>query len=361
MTPTSPAAMRERRIRFLLVFFLLLTIVIAAASQAKAMGRKLQIYFIDVEGGQATLFVTPTGQSLLIDAGYAGQAGRDTDRIVAAAKRAGLSKIDYVLVTHYHGDHGGGVPQLVERIPVGTFLDHGPNREIGPGGRTQKVWDAYQQILATGKYEHIVLRPGDTLPISGIKVTVISADGNLIDHPLPGGGEPNAFCKVSETKPADETEDSRSVGVMINFGRIKILNLADLSWDKEISLMCPINPLGNADILVVSHHGWDRSSSPALVDAIHPRVAIMNNGATKGGTVSVLDTITRSPGLEALWQLHFSEEGGTAHNAPAEYIANLPGPDAGNYIELSAGKDGSFSVFNSRTNFTKTSRKPPKW
>jgi competence protein ComEC len=360
MTPTSPAAMRERRIGFLLVFLLLLTIIIAGASQAKAMGRKLQIYFIDVEGGQATLFVTPTGQSLLIDAGYAGQAGRDTDRILAAAKHAGLSKIDYVLVTHYHGDHGGGVPQLVERIPVGTFLDHGPNREIGLGGRTRKVWEAYQQVLATGKYQHIVLRPGDILPVSGIKATVISADGNLIDHSLPGGGEPNAFCKVSETKPADETEDSRSVGVMINFGRLKILNLADLSWDKEIELMCPMNPLGKADILVVSHHGWDRSSSPALIDAIHPRVAIMNNGATKGGSISVLDTITRSPGLEALWQLHFSEEGGTAHNAPAEYIANLQGKDAGNYIELTASKDGSFSVFNSRTNSTKRWRGSPK-
>jgi beta-lactamase superfamily II metal-dependent hydrolase len=356
MTQTNPRPLRERRRRLFLILTVLASISVAGLSQVPAPKGSLQAYFVDVEGGQATLFVTPTGQSLLIDAGYAGQAGRDADRIVAVAKHAGLAKIDYVLLTHYHGDHAGGVSQLVERIPIGTFLDHGPNREAGIGGRTQKVYDAYQQVLATGKYQHIVLHPDDTLPVSGIKVTVISADGDLINHPLPGGGEANPYCKVSEVKPADEGEDSKSVGVMITFGKLRILDLADLSWDKEFKLMCPSNPLGKVDILVVSHHGWDRSSSPALIDAVQAKVAIINNAAAKGGTPSVLDTIAKAPRLEGSWQLHYSEEGGAAHNPPDEYIANLQGPDAGHYLEITASPDGNLSIFNSRTGFTRKMR-----
>ncbi len=157
-------------------------------SPAWAAKKALQVYFIDVEGGQASLFVTPTGQSLLIDTGWPGNEGRDADRIVAAAKLAGVSKIDYVLLTHYHDDHSGGVPQLAARIPIGTFVDHGPNRDTKPGGPTEKVWNAYQEVLATGKYKHIVAKPGEIIPVAGMKVTVISSDGNVIDHSLPGGG-----------------------------------------------------------------------------------------------------------------------------------------------------------------------------
>jgi beta-lactamase superfamily II metal-dependent hydrolase len=310
----------------------------------------LKIYFVDVEGGQSTLFVTAAGQSLLVDTGWQDNDGRDADRIVAAARQAGLTKIDYVLLTHYHEDHVGGVPQLVARIPVGTFIDHGPNRELDHG-ITEHGYAEYQKVLATGKSKRILARPGDLLPIQGMTVRVISADGSLIANPLPGAGAPNPFCKTSEVRPADQTENARSLGIEISFGKLKILDLGDLTWDKEMQLMCPNNKLGRVDIYIVSHHGWYQSSSPALVDAIHARVAIMDNGAKKGGSIPTLDTISKAPGLETLWQLHYSEEGGSAHNTNEQYIANIQGTEEGHYLELSASKDGNFEVLNSRTNF----------
>jgi beta-lactamase superfamily II metal-dependent hydrolase len=328
---------------------LLLSVAPAASSQNRDA---LQIYFVDVEGGQATLFVTPAKQSLLIDTGWSGNDGGDADRIIAAAKRAGISKIDYVLITHFHADHVGGAPQLAARIPVGTFIDHGENRE-STDATTVQVWQAYKQLLSTGKYKRITAKPGDVLPIRGMKATVVSSDGAVLAAPLPGAGEENAGCKTAEQFPADQTENIRSLGSLITFGKLRILDLGDLTRDKEMQLVCPKNKLGKIDIYIVSHHGWYQSNSPALVYGIAPRVAIMDNGAKKGGTPSAWDIIEKSPGLENLWQLHFSEEGGAAHNVADEFIANADGPDAANYLELTAWPDGSFEVFNSRTQKTR--------
>jgi competence protein ComEC len=334
-------------LRVLLGLPVMFALVFTMHAQAPDAG-KLRVYFIDVEGGQSTLFVTPAGKSLLIDTGWPGNNFRDADRIAAVAKSAGLTRIDYVLITHFHEDHVGGVPQLVQRIPVGTFFVHGPNRELDHGD-TEEGYAAFQKVLAQTKTKEIVPKPGDRLPIEGLNVTVVSADGKVIQTPLPGAGQPNAYCKQSEIRPPDQTENARSLGVLIRFGDLKILDLGDLTWDKERDLMCPENRLGKVDLLVVSHHGWYQSSSPALVDAIHSRVAIMDNGAKKGGSIPTLDTVRKAPGIEALWQLHYSDEGGATHNTPAEYIANLDGPDAGHDIEVTASRDGSFTVHNSRT------------
>ena len=324
------------------------TLTLAASPEKKA----LEIYFVDVEGGQATLFVTPRGESLLIDTGWPGYNGRDADRIVAAAKKAGISKIDYVLITHFHMDHGGGAPQLADRIPIGTFIDHGENRE-STDSPTVEVWKNYQKLLATGKFKHITVKPGDELPIHGMRATIVSSDGAVIGKPIASAGHENPTCKSEERYAADKTENVRSIGMVITFGKLRILDLGDLTKDKEMELMCPLNKLGKIDLYIVSHHGWSQSSSPALVNGIDSRVAVMDNGAKKGGTPSAWDIIKKSPHLEDLWQLHYSEEGGASHNVGDEFIANPQGAEDGNYLELTAAADGSFDVLNSRTQKTK--------
>jgi beta-lactamase superfamily II metal-dependent hydrolase len=334
---------------------LLATMVLAATyargQSLRGQGDDLKVYLVDVEGGQATLFVTPAGKSLLVDTGWPGNDNRDAERIVKVATAAGIKQIDYVMMTHYHVDHAGGVPQLLAKIPVGAFIDHGPNREEETS--TPRIYTAYEKAVAAQKLQRITAKPGDVLPIVGMKATVVSSDGRLIGTALEGGGEENPFCKESEVRPADTTENSRSLGIQIAFGKLKLLDLGDLTWDKEMELMCPVNKLGRVDVLVVSHHGMNMSSSPALVKAIGPRVALMENGGKKGGSAPALETISSIPGLETLWQLHFSEEGGQELNTADDYIANLDGPDAGNYLELIGHGDGSFDVVNSRTSAVK--------
>lgn len=324
----------------------------SAASPAPAGAKALQIYFVDVEGGQATLFVTPEGKSWLIDTGWPGFNGRDADRIVAAAKLAGIAKIDFVLLTHYHQDHAGGVPQLAARIPLGTFIDHGPNREEQSAG-TQQIFAAYQEAVAKGNHERIIAKPGDDLPIPGIQATVVSGDGRVLDKPLAGAGAANATCETARAQSPEPSENTRSLGVMFTFGKLRILDLGDLTADKERELVCPANKLGTVDILVVSHHGSITSNSPELLNGIAPRVAIIDNGETKGGSPGPWDNVKKSPRLRDLWQLHFSKEGGAAHNVAEEFIANPAGTDAGNYLKLTASADGNIDVYNSRTKASK--------
>jgi beta-lactamase superfamily II metal-dependent hydrolase len=325
---------------------------LAESSPALPEPKSLEIYFVDVEGGQATLFVTPAGQSLLTDTGWPGNAGRDADRIVAAAKKASLSKIDFVLLTHYHVDHAGGAPQLLAKIPVDTFIDHGVNRE--PGDQpTEQSWENYQKLVSSQSVKRSIARVGDILPIEGLRAEIVSADGALLQNSLSGAGAQNPACDKTEQRPVDQTENARSLGTIITFGKVRILDLGDLTWNKELELVCPINRLGPVDVFIVSHHGWLQSNSPALLAAISPRLAIMDNGADKGGSPSSWDIIRKSPKLEDLWQLHFSNEGGVTHNSSDSFIANLRGPDGGNYLKLSVWADGRLEVYNSRTQTTK--------
>ena len=328
----------------------LLSVECAAAREESA--KALQIYFVDVEGGQATLLVTPEGKSLLIDTGWPDSNGRDADRIVAAAKLAGIGQLDFVLLTHYHMDHAGGITELAAQIPIRTVIDHGENREA-QNAATEKVWEDYQRLLAKEKFKRIVAKPGERLPLEGISTEVISSDGVLVEKPLSEGGGDNTACKSSKQYPPDRTENARSLGVLFTFGKLRILDLGDLTSDKEVQLVCPENKLGKIDIYVVSHHGSVTSNSPVFLNAIAPRVAIMDNGAAKGGTPSSWDAVEKSSRLEAFWQLHYSDEGGAAHNSADSFIANLSGPDTANYLKLTAWEDGNFEVFNSRTKETK--------
>jgi beta-lactamase superfamily II metal-dependent hydrolase len=326
----------------------------ASAGPPPEPRKPLQIYFVDVEGGQATLFVSPSGQSLLIDTGWSDFDNRDANRIVAAAKDAKLDKIDFVLLTHYHIDHAGGVPQLVAKIPIGEFLDHGQNSELGHTDiDTEKVFQEYLKVAAEKNIKRTTLKPGDALPLPGVGTKVITSDGVLIDHPLPSAGTENAACKTAEPFPVDQTENPRSLGTLFTFGKLRILDLGDLTSDKEMGLMCPVNKLGTVDIYIVNHHGSATSNSALFLNGIAPRVAIMDNGATKGAAPSSWEAVKNSPRLQDLWQLHYSNADGASHNVAEPLIANLPGPDAGNYLKLTAWPGGSFDIFNSRTQTTR--------
>lgn len=356
---------------------------IVTAAQAPR-GKTLDIYVVDVEGGGATLYVSPSGESVLIDTGNGGQASaRDSGRIMDAIKDAGVKQIDHLITTHWHGDHYGSMPELASRIPIREFIDHGPTVESG-NAAADFVLKTYPTIIAKAK--HTVVKPGDAVPVAGLDWRIVMSAGQATRTALPGAGQPNPYCAATQRMADDPSDNAQSVGSVITFGKFKAVHLGDLTWNKEFDLMCPSNRIGQADVFVVSHHGLNVSNSEVLVHAIEPRVAVMNNGSRKGGQPETMKILHSSPGLEDLWQLHFSVLSGQEHTVPGMFIANTfdealtampiaptpaPQPGAGAtpapahqgqayWVKVSAQADGSFSVTNARNGFTKKYRARPQ-
>jgi beta-lactamase superfamily II metal-dependent hydrolase len=342
----------------------------------------LDIYTVDVEGGNATLFVAPSGQSLLIDTGnYGPEASvRDAERIMAAAKDARLTQIDHLITTHWHGDHFGGMAELAKRIPIREFIDHGPNVQPAPAA-DDFLKNVYPKLYANAK--HTVAKVGDRIAVDGLDVTVVTSAGETLKTPLPGAGAPNPYC--ANFKPGENNaEDPMSVGTYIAFGKFRTMHLGDVTKNKEFELMCPTNRIGTLDAFLGLHHAVNTSSSEVIVHALHPRAIIVNNGTRKGAQPDVMQVLFSSPGLEDLWQIHFSQLSGQEYTVPGLFIANgldealtampvapiaapppgpnTPPPPAHNgpayWIKLSAQSDGSFTVTNQRNGFTKTYAAP---
>ena len=362
------------------IAFLLLAFAVSAASlvaQTRTVRTTLDIYVVDVEGGNSVLFVAPSGESVLIDTGnVAPGAVRDAERIMAALKDAGVTQIDHLIITHWHGDHFGGLAELAARIPIKQFIDHGPN--VQPGAAADEfLQKTYPALYA--KATHTVVKPGDKIPVAGLDWLIVASAGQVLKTPLPGAGKPNPYC--SEFKPGENNaEDPQSVGSLITFGKFRTIHLGDLTKNKEFELMCPNNPIGTVDLLLGLHHGLATSNSVVAVHALRPRVAIMNDGTRKGGEPETMQTVHSSPGLEDLWQMHFSLLSGQEYTTPGMFIANTvddepasmpvapmtapaPGPGAppppqhngtAYWIKVSAQTNGTFTVTNARNSFTKT-------
>src|SRR3954463_5383383 len=320
----------------------LLIVAIAAAlinAQSKTT-KPLEIWVVDVEGGKAALYVSPTGQTAMIDTGFPG--ARDLDRIMSAIADAGVKQIDYLISTHYHVDHIGNLVELAARIPIGTFVDHGPTVEgpnvpqvaPGPDGipitKPREQIEGFQATYADlyGKAKHLVVKPGDRVPITGLDWRIVTAAGQVLKRPaLPGGGKPNPYCSgftpIAGTAGLNDPDDAQSVGSVVTLGEFRALDFGDMWRTKELDLMCPNNPIGTVDLYFASSHGAIASGSLPFVHGIQPRVAIMQNGTRKGGAPEPMQTILSSPGLEALWQMHWSYNALLEQNSPALYVANI--------------------------------------
>jgi len=327
-------------------------LLILFAGTSAAAGKELKIYFIDVEGGQSTLIVGPTGESLLVDAGWPGNGGRDADRIVAAAKDAGLTQIDYVVLTHYHMDHTGGVPQLADKIKVGKFVDHGASVETD--GNTPEIFAAYKKVAGDRR---MTVKPGDFIPTKGMKVEVMTAAGQHISAALPGAGQANPLCGSEPVSEVDTSENAQSLGILVTFGKFRFLDLGDLTKKKEVELVCPNNLVGTVDLFLMEHHGGDTSNAKALVHALHPRASVMETGAKKGGDAAAWQIAHDAPGNPEVWQLHYALAAGKEHNSKEELISNVDEKCEGKFIKATASADGTFTLLNSRNGFSKTYEK----
>jgi competence protein ComEC len=330
---------------------LLLPLVFAVAA-----GKTLDVYAIDVEGGKCLLVVSPSGETMLVDLGFPKFGNREasTGVIVESLQAAGVKQIDYLVISHYDLDHLGDAPGFVARFPVRHLVDHGPP----PNGNIKDIGSRYKTYAELyTKYPHSVVKPGDRLPIKGVDVEVVASAGQLIAKPVKGGGAPNPACANYRQEPAlpEDIEDNQSIGLLYTLGKFRMLDLADLESFYDYNLVCPNNLLGLVDVFQVNVHGSIKGMSPVLPAAIQARVDIMGNGARKGGEPQTWPILRHAPGVEDIWQVHFSVAGAAAANPQENFIAN---PDAATdqhqWIKLSAQPGGSFTVTNGRNGFTRT-------
>jgi beta-lactamase superfamily II metal-dependent hydrolase len=331
----------------------IVTLGLLLGSTLFATSGNLEIYWVDADGGAATLIVAPSGKSLLVDTANRRDDNSDANRILAAAKMAGLERIDILLTTHYHGDHMGGMAALATMIPIAHYMDHGPSVELDRP-RVAAAYEAYEK-LSSGK--RTILKAGDKIPLQGLDITVVQSAGKSIATALAGAGAVNASCASFEQQPPDRDADNdQSVGILVRLGDFDFLDLGDLTWNYEKNLVCPANLIGKIDVYQTTHHGLDRSNSPQMLEAIDPVVIVMNNGATKGGPASVFETFRRGSRLEDIWQGHLALRTPVEVNTNQDMIANLGPTDGceGHMLKLSVAADGSYSMTNLRNRVTKS-------
>ena len=345
--------------KILLPLLLALCAISPGASEAVVEGRTaLEILYIDVEGGAATLIVTPAGESILVDAGWPGFEGRDAGRIQAAMKKAGIAEIDHLIVTHYHTDHYGGVPELARRVKVHRFYDHGPMASLDEDKDFAAKYAAYQ---AASGGKSITLRPGSAIRLKQAPGTppVYLQCLAARTEPIPAkamASAPNPVCADAGTMADDPSDNARSIVFVLRYGAFDFLDTGDLTWNIERKLVCPQNLIGEIDLYQVGHHGMNISNNPAMLRSIKPTVAIMNNGPRKGGHPDTVKWLRELPSLRDLWAVHRNVSTAPEQNAAEELIANPdPAADAAHLLRVSVdARKREFTVTNERNAKSRT-------
>lgn len=325
---------------------LLALIFLAGGVLSRAQDRTLDLYWVDVEGGAATLIVTPEGESILIDTGMPGD--RDPNRIARAARDAGLRQIDHLITTHFHLDHFGGAADVARLIPIINVYDNGiPEKNPDNPSDTERFPRQIAPYREMKAARRVLVKPGDSIPLRQGKTPLslrCLAAMQKIDTALPvqtGGVD----CSTGREKPKDTSDNANSLVFLLSYGKFEMFDGGDLTWNTEAKLVCPENRVPRVDIYDVNHHGLDVSNNPLLVQALAPAVAIMSNGTTKGCGAETFQTLKKTSSIQAIYQIHRNLRPDSEHNTEREQIANLEKDCQANYIKVSVALGGgSYTV-----------------